>query len=167
MKTILNKIALFLSPEKVSIFVGITSGKPMRLPLKMLLHFLREFWAKYGHFWGTCTPKKSQHFAKNFLHFFSKTLGIRSFHYENFRFCSNFYKSTCKIFRRKSTHFCPRKSSSVPLAGDPGNPYEHRGGRTSKFGQNWANFPPKKSRIFLENFHIFYYPLFVKIPGIQ
>ena len=120
-----------------------------------------------GIFGGSCTPKKTQHFTKNFLHFFFKTLGIRSFHSENFRFCPNFYKITCKIFRRKSAHFCPRKSSLIPLAGDPGNPCKHRGGRTPKIGQNWSNFPLKKSRIFLENFHIFYYVIFVKIHVLQ
>ena len=70
-----TKLHFFCPPEKVLIFAGIISGKPIRLPLKMVAHFLGEFWAKYGPFWGGRAHRKKHNILqKIFYAFFSKPL---------------------------------------------------------------------------------------------
>ena len=70
-------------------------------------------------------------------------------------------------FSEKKCTFLSSKIILGTPSGRPGKPIRTQGGTAPKIWSKLGKFSSKKSRIFLENFHIFYYPLFVKIHVLQ
>ena len=159
-----TKLHFFCPPEKVLIFAGIISGKPTRLPLKMVAHFLGEFWAKYGHFWGGVHTEKNTTFCKKFFTLFFQNPWNKIVSFRKFSFLSKFLQKYLQNFSEKKCTFLSSKIILDTPSGRPGKPMQTQGGTDPKIWLKLAKFSSGKKSNFSRKFPYFLLRTFRKNP---